>query len=88
MREALLYLVPALLLLASLLLGRYPGERLRLSLGRPRRLARPARPLPARRPASFAPLPRGGALLGMALAGRAPPAVVSAPRRCGNPTPQ
>ncbi len=88
MREALLYLVPALLLLASLLLGRYPGERLRLSLGRPRRLARPARPVPCQRPSSFAPLPRGGALLGMALAGRAPPAVVPAPHRRGQPRPQ
>ncbi len=88
MREALLYLVPALLLLASLLLGRYPGERLRLSLGRPRRLARLARPVPPGRPSSLAPLPRGGALLGMALAGRAPPAVVSAPHRRGQARPQ
>lgn len=88
MREALLYLVPALALLASLLLGRYPGERLRLSLGRPRRSARRPRPVPPRRPAFFAPLPRGGALLGMALAGRAPPAVVPAPRRRGHLRPQ
>src|ERR1700742_4715525 len=71
--EALLYIAPALLLLLPLALGRYPGERLRLALVRPRRLARPASPAPPRRPAPLTPLPRGGALLASSGAGRAPP---------------
>jgi uncharacterized protein YcnI len=71
--EALLYIVPALLLLLPLALGRYPGERLRLALVRPRRLARPASLAPPPRPASLIPLPRGGALLASSRAGRAPP---------------
>lgn len=44
MREALLYVIPLLLLLLPLALGRYPGERLRLALVCPRRLVRPASP--------------------------------------------
>jgi hypothetical protein len=72
--EVLFYLLPALLLLGALLLGRYPGERLILAVAARRR----RRPVPApaspRRHLSFArPTPRGGALLGAALAGRAPP---------------
>lgn len=71
--QVLLYLAPALLLLAALVLGCYPGERLLDALVRGwapvSREAEPAAPrlLPVR---SF---PRGGALLGLALAGRAPP---------------
>ncbi len=71
----LLYLAPALLLLAALAFDRYPGERLLAALagaGAPaRRRMRPApsRPTPPRR--SF---PRGGVLLALALAGRGPPA--------------
>jgi hypothetical protein len=74
MREALFYLIPALLLLATLALGRYPGERLRLALGR--RAGRGSRFVvtpPPRRPFPFVTLPRGGALLAMSRAGRAPP---------------
>jgi uncharacterized protein YcnI len=72
----LFYALPALALLAALWLGHYPGERLRLRLGGPRR--RPARAVatvPPPRHLLFARsrLPRGGALLGAALAGRAPP---------------
>jgi periplasmic copper chaperone A len=70
------YALPALLLLGALLLGHYPGERLRLRLAGGRaRAARlvaavpPPRHLPFARPR----LPRGGALLAAALAGRAPP---------------
>ncbi len=73
----LFYLLPALLLLGALLLGHYPGERLRLRLAGVRaRMARLAVAVPP--PCHhllFARtrLPRGGALLGTALAGRAPP---------------
>ena len=72
--QILLYLAPALLLLAALALGCYPGERLLDALIRgwapvPDHEAAPAtrRLLPVR---SF---PRGGVLLAMALAGRGPP---------------
>lgn len=70
----LLYLAPALLLLAPLVFDRYPGERLlevvartwRPAVRRERRaLSQPI--VPAH---SF---PCGGALLAMALAGRGPP---------------
>lgn len=78
----LLYLTPALALIAALLLGHYPGERLLLAAARPRR----------RRASSAAPsfrsapagrrLPRGGSLLATGLAGRAPPSH-HAPCACG-----
>lgn len=71
----LLYLAPALLLLAALAFDRYPGRRLLDSLARSwtpvRRRAARAR---ARRLDSARSFPRGGALLAMALAGRGPPA--------------
>lgn len=70
----LLYLAPALALLAALAFDRYPGERLLTALARGRhpRANRQGRPRVGR----FLPLPfpRGGALLAMALAGRGPPA--------------
>ena len=72
----LFYLVPALLLLGALLLGHYPGERLRLRLAAARhRPPRAVATVPPPRHPLFARsrLPRGGALLGAALAGRAPP---------------
>ena len=72
----LFYLLPALLLLGALLLGHYPGERLRLRLAGVRaRAARLVAAVPPPRHLLFARnrLPRGGALLGAALAGRAPP---------------
>ncbi|MBS1879935.1 MAG: YcnI family protein [Actinobacteria bacterium] len=72
--SALFYLLPALLLLATLLLGRYPGERLLLAAAfRRRPPAATAGPAAARLAASRPQLLRGGALLGAALAGRAPP---------------
>jgi hypothetical protein len=72
--QILLYLTPALLLLAALACGCYPGERLLEAIVRawapaPVRSAPSIRGLPPTR--SF---PRGGALLAMALAGRGPPA--------------
>jgi len=82
--EALLCLVPALLLLATLALGRYPGEELRLALrfSRPR-AARPRAAAPLRRPLSLFPLLRGGALLAASRAGRAPPIRASRARVLG-----
>ncbi len=70
----LLYLAPALTLLAALVFDRYPGERLLAALSRARhpRTNRQGRTQAKRfSPRSF---PRGGALLAMALAGRGPPA--------------
>ena len=71
--SVLLSLLPVVLLLAALALGRYPGERvLRRALARraPRRRAPRAARCPA--PAPFL-LARGGPLVGARLAGRAPP---------------
>ncbi len=70
----LLYLAPALALLAALAFDRYPGERLLDALARPwhprtnRQSQSPVRRSPLR---SF---PHGGTLLAMGLAGRGPPA--------------
>jgi hypothetical protein len=69
----LLFLAPAFALTLPLLAGRYPGESV---IVRARR--RPPRrhrfePLPSVRPPARL-LPRGGLLVGHALAGRAPPA--------------
>jgi hypothetical protein len=70
-----LYLAPALLLLLALGLGLYPGER---ALIRKLRRAR----APRRRPLAlacgprrglFARWPRGGRLIAVGMAGRAPP---------------
>jgi hypothetical protein len=72
--SALFYLLPALLLLGALLLGRYLGERLLLAAARrPRRPVRAARTALRRGRPRLASLPRGSALLAAALAGRAPP---------------
>jgi hypothetical protein len=72
---ALAYLAPALLILLPLLGGRYPGdEALVRAAGRRARPARASLPGPVpRHRARDALLPRGGRLVGAALAGRAPP---------------
>jgi hypothetical protein len=71
--QLLVYLAPALALLCALAFGRYPGERsLRRRLPR-RRWAPPCAAAPRPRLRPPARLPRGGALLAHALAGRAPP---------------
>ena len=71
----LLYLAPALLLLAPLAFDRYPGERLLAAVARARRpVPRRQGRAPARALVSPCCFPRGGALLSMALAGRGPPA--------------
>jgi hypothetical protein len=77
MIEFLIAAVPLLLLLVSLLLGRYPGAEVAMRLAE--RIASRARSLAVagswarpRPPASHAA--RGGLLLAFALSGRAPPA--------------
>ena len=77
------YLAPLLLILIPLLTGRYPGDealvRAARRLSRRGRRARPApEPRPRRSPRTGL-LPRGGRLVGAALAGRAPPAPPSCP---------
>jgi hypothetical protein len=73
MWEGLLYLLPALVLVVALLIKRYPGERLLVVLaGRRARPRRRARLLPAVRRIEL-PVPHGGRLIAVSLAGRAPP---------------
>ena len=80
MTGVLLLLAPAVLLALLLALGRYPG-----SAALARALQR-HRPPARRRPAANRSLPRaprrrrprGGALVALSLAGRAPPVVVAA----------
>lgn len=73
--EGLLFLAPALLLATTLLTRRYPGERLLLAFAARRGTRRApaaigARRLPFRRARV---MPRGGLLMGFALAVRPPP---------------
>ena len=75
----LLCLAPALLLAATLFQHRYPGERLLAALagrGQTRRLRPQASRPSLRRP--DARVPRGGLLMGFALAVRPPPAALIA----------
>jgi hypothetical protein len=73
--RVLIDLAPVLVLLCVLALGRYPGERAFRRLVARRRAVRRRLPRAApRRRDAAALLPRGGALLASALAGRAPPA--------------
>lgn len=78
--DTLIYLAPALLILLPLLSGRYPGDEALVRATRrtrQRRRRRPAEgPLRPRAPVSQL-LPRGGRLVGAALAGRAPPATAA-----------
>ena len=76
MMVSLLTLTPALLLAVTLLLRRYPGERLLVVLRtRPagRRVRKRACPPARSHPASR--VPRGGLLMAFALAVRPPPAL-------------
>jgi hypothetical protein len=81
--SALFYALPALALLAALLVGRYPGERLIIAVAaRSRRRPHRATRATARRaPLDSNPAPRGGDLLARALAGRAPPRTRSSSAR-------
>jgi hypothetical protein len=79
--EGALYLLPALLIVLALALGRHPGERVIVELcarraGRPRRRALTL----THRCAGTRPAPRGGRLIATALAGRAPPLALAAAR--------
>ena len=74
--DALIYLAPALLILLPLLSGRYPGDEVlvRAALrGRRRRRRLPAAEPRLARSSAAELLPRGGRLVGAALAGRGPP---------------
>lgn len=73
---AVAYLAPALLILLPLVGGRYPGDRVLARAASRRSPPRRARRVPSarlRRSLPEASLPRGGRLVGAALAGRAPP---------------
>ncbi|HWW91588.1 MAG TPA: hypothetical protein VNY35_12500 [Solirubrobacteraceae bacterium] len=70
--SALLCVAPALVVLLSLWLGRYPGERRILAL-RARTQPRRARAAVESRRSRAPSLPRGGLLLAVSLAGRGPP---------------
>jgi hypothetical protein len=72
-----LTMLPALLLAVALFAGRYPGERLieRWARARPRGRAALARSLAPELPSTT--LLRGGRLIAVALAGRAPPALAA-----------
>jgi hypothetical protein len=77
--EAVVYLLPALLLVPVLLARRYPGERALLACIGQRRRRRTRSgvrvALPSPRPRAV--VPRGGCLIASSLAVRPPPAVVS-----------
>jgi hypothetical protein len=79
-REAIAYLVPFLTLVAVLLAGRYPGER----LIRAARSAAPGRhePPPLSRTGFAGPRARRAPLLAFAEAGRAPPSSLRPPNLC------
>ncbi|HVP01622.1 MAG TPA: hypothetical protein VMT10_03550 [Solirubrobacteraceae bacterium] len=73
----LLGLLPSLLLVVPLLLGRFPGERVIAALAA-RCAPRRAHPAVGRARRSLALLARGGRLVSAGLAGRAPPHVLPA----------
>ena len=71
----LLFVGPFLILVALLMLGVYPGEKLLLRVASTPRRRRQRAPRRRRMPrSSRLAAPRGGALLAASLAGRAPPA--------------
>jgi hypothetical protein len=77
MLTGLLYLAPLLVLVALLLVRRYPGERQILWLAarrRPRMRPLARRLAPRRRPLTLARV-AGGAVIAFELAGRAPPSL-------------
>lgn len=78
--QALVYLLPALVLIIPLLARRYPGERRLVALASTRR---PRRPRAGARLTSYARIllsvPRGGQLIASSLAVRPPPAPAAVP---------
>jgi hypothetical protein len=77
--HAVLYLLPAIVLVIPLLARRYPGERALVGLRRVERAhwARPRSSTPSRRRVVLI-LVRGGRLLGRSLAVRPPPTLLPA----------
>jgi hypothetical protein len=77
--HAVLYLLPALLLVIPLLVRRYPGERVLIGLRRVERTRwpRPRASVPTHRRVVLVAV-RGGRLIGCSLAVRPPPALYSA----------
>jgi hypothetical protein len=77
--HAVLYLLPAVILLLPLLVRRYPGERMLIALqpAKRTRWARPRSSTPSRRRVVHV-LVRGGRLIGRSLAVRPPPAPATA----------
>jgi hypothetical protein len=77
--HAVLYLLPAALLVIPLLARRYPGERVLVGLRRVERARwpRPRSSAPARRRVVLVAV-RGGRLIGCSLAVRPPPALHAA----------
>jgi hypothetical protein len=77
--HAILYLLPALLLVIPLLARRYPGERALIGLRRVERARwpRPRSSMAMRRRVVLVAV-RGGRLIGCSLAVRPPPALYSA----------
>ncbi|HZL48526.1 MAG TPA: hypothetical protein VFC30_05880 [Solirubrobacteraceae bacterium] len=75
MLHAILYLLPAVVLVIPLLARRYPGERALIGLRRAERTrwARPRSSIPVRRRVVLVVV-RGGRLIGSSLAVRPPPA--------------
>jgi hypothetical protein len=80
-RQGLLGLLPAAAALLVLLSGRYPGDEAltaaALRRARPSRRRFAGTPCAPRRRPPRTERPRGGALVGLSLAGRAPPCAVS-----------
>jgi hypothetical protein len=77
--HAMLYLLPALLLVTPLLARRYPGERALIALRRVERVRwpHPRASVPMHRRVVLVAV-RGGRLIGCSLAVRPPPALYSA----------
>jgi hypothetical protein len=78
---AVAHFAPALLIFLPLLGGRYPGDRALIAVVRRRALVRRRDPLPdvLTRSGEGRLLPRGGRLVGAAMAGRGPPARIVDP---------
>ncbi|MGH2763414.1 MAG: hypothetical protein ACRDL4_06630 [Thermoleophilaceae bacterium] len=75
--ELIVHLAPLAALVLMLLLGSYPGERTLRRRFAGSGAARRVHPAPMRAPGARTYLPRGGALIASALAGRAPPSCVA-----------
>jgi len=77
--QALLFLLPTIVVVLPLLARRYPGEKMLVALRRAKGL-RPPRPerAPLDHGRTEVPAPRGGLLIGRSLAVRPPPLAATA----------